>query len=139
MEPIRRRLAQFAAIELLLAMLNGMMVGLSLMGVFDADDRILLGAHVATITGALLMLGFGSTVELMRTSPKLTSLGANALIVATLGNWSITTFKAFWRVRGVQFNGETRNDTIVVLLTIFVVIPTFTSGAIWVYGLFKKA
>jgi hypothetical protein len=138
MEPLRRRIAQFAALEFMLAILDGAMISLALMGVIDADHHILLGAHVATLTGALLLLGFGWSVDLMRTTEGQTKLAAHALIAATLGNWAISTFKAFWHVHGVQLTGEGKNDTIVGLLTVFVVAPTFVGGGLWIYGLFKK-
>src|SRR5262249_40975167 len=129
-----RLLARSAAILFLLAMATGAFAALALSGQVPADGHIVLGAHVSALTGTLLLLGVAYTLPMLSYGDTGRQRLAWAFIVANFANWAISTGKAFPAVHGVGFNGQAANDTVVVLLTVFVVIPSLAGAIAWILG-----
>lgn len=135
----QRRLAFFAAILFVLSGLTGLPIGAARTGSLDADAGTLLGAHSVAIIGALWLLGVAWSLPLVRLSERATKLLVTSVPVATYANWLVTTGKAFLHVKGVALDGNPANDAVLVLLTLFVVVPTMTGCILWAWGLRASA
>jgi (hydroxyamino)benzene mutase len=99
-----------------------------------ADGKIALGAHVAGVTGALILLGVAYTMSWMRYGPIGASRMAWGFVIASYANWAISTGKSFLGVHGVGLTDDAANNAVFVLLSIFVVAPSFAATVAWIRG-----
>ncbi|MCK6546103.1 hypothetical protein L6R52_09560 [Myxococcota bacterium] len=135
----QRRLAFYAAILFLLSGLTGLPIGAARTGALDADAGTLLGAHTVAIIGALWLLGVAWTLPMVHLSERGMKLLVASVPVASYANWLVTTAKAFLHVKGVALDGNPANNTVLALLTLFVVVPTLTGCLLWAWGLRSSA
>ncbi len=133
-----RLAARNGAVLLLIGLATGGFVSAAMTGKVDADAGSALASHLNALLGAFWVLGLGWSLQFLHYGPE----GRRRLVWATtipnVANWAVTIFKAFWKVKGIDFAGEVKNDTIFGLLTVLVVLPSLAAAAAWVYG-FKRA
>lgn len=129
-----RLAARNAAVLLLLGLLTGGFVSAAMTGKVAADPGAALASHLNALLGAFWLLGLGWSLQFLSYGPKGRLRLVWAVTIANAANWFVTAIKAFWRVKGIDAVGETKNDTIFGLLTLLVVIPSIVAAAAWVYG-----
>jgi (hydroxyamino)benzene mutase len=138
MLPQQRLLARAAAILLVISLLTGIYLAAAMTGKISADPGTVVAAHIGAFLGCFWMIGLGWSMPMLGYGDRGLTRLAWVTIVPTYFNWLITSFKALWKVRGVEATGDSHNDTIFALLTVLVVIPSFVGSIGWVYGLFRK-
>ena len=99
-----------------------------------AIPRLALAAHLNGILGGLWLIAVGATLDRMRYGLAGRSRLVLLVGVATWANWLITLIASALGVRGLEFTGDPRNNTIAVLLEVFVVIPSLVGGFVWAWG-----
>jgi (hydroxyamino)benzene mutase len=137
--PAARLLSRSAAILYLIAMLTGGLAALALSGQISADGHIMLGAHVSALTAALILLGVAYTLPMLRYGAVGSTRLAWGFIVASYGNWAISSAKAFPAVHGVGMTGDRPNDIVFLLLNVFVVAPSLAASVAWIAGFHGRA
>ena len=130
-----RRMAFAAALLFLSGGLTGIPLALAETSALDADPGAFMAAHLNALMGAFWLLGAGWSLAHTRLGPRGLAWMYRLLLTAAYANWFVTALKAFWRVRGVSFTGDARNDTIAALLNALVVLPTLAGCALWAWGL----
>jgi len=135
--PAARLAARNAAVLLAIGVFMGIYVAAAMTGKIPADGAMALAAHLNCFLGAFWLLGLGWSLPMLRYGEKGQARLVWVTTVANYSNWAVTTFKALWKVHGIDATGDAKNDTIFGLLTVFVVLPSFVGAAAWVYG-FKK-
>jgi len=134
---ISKRLALASAFLMMLGLFTGVYISMAMTNIIDANVRMVVASHLNALLGGFWMLGVGWSLQWWGLDLKKASLMAWCLIVANYANWFITAVKALFDVHGVDFIGSNPNDIIVVLLGIFVVVPSFTGCGLWCWGLCK--
>ncbi len=56
-----------------------------------------------------------------------------------VANWAITLLKAAWHVLGIERTGETFNDVVFGVLSVFVVAPSLVAAGAWAWGFMGPA
>jgi hydroxylaminobenzene mutase len=133
-----RFLGRAAAILIVISLLTGFLLAGAMTGKVPADAGAVLAAHLNAMLGAFWILGLAWSLPLLRFGPLGSKRLAWATVIANYANWVITTLKAFWRVKGVDLAGESHNDAIFGLLTLFVVLPSLAAAIAWAYGFTAK-
>lgn len=122
------------ALLLFLAMLTGIYLAGALTGKIPADGKMVLGSHLNALFGGLILFALAFSLPSLRYSePGLRRL-ALAMILATYANWLITGIKALLHVHGIDFTGHAPNDIVLVLLNVFVVLPSLAGTYFWFRG-----
>lgn len=129
-----RFLGRSGAILILLSLLTGFFVAAAMTGKVPADPHAALASHLNAMLGGFWILGVAWSVPLLRFEARGLQRLAWAVVIANYANWIVTALKAVWRVSGVDFVGEARNDAIFGLLTFLVVVPSIAAAAVWVYA-----
>lgn len=132
-----RLAARNGAVLLLIGLATGAFVSAAMTGRVDADPGSAVASHLNALLGALWILGLGWSLQYLHYSAAAQVRLVWATTIPNVANWAVTIFKAFWKVKGVDFAGEVKNDTIFGLLTLLVVLPSLGAAAAWVYG-FKR-
>jgi (hydroxyamino)benzene mutase len=132
--PAARLLGKSAAILILLGLLTGGYVSAAMTGKVPADAHAALASHLNAILGGFWMLGVAWSLPLLSYGDVGLRRLAWATIIPNYANWFVTAVKAWWKVAGVDYVGEGKNDTIFGLLTLLVVLPSLAAAAAWVYG-----
>ena len=131
---VARLLGRSAALLILLALFTGFFVAAAMTGKVPADSHAALASHLNALLGSFWILGVAWSLPLLRYGEKGLTRLAWLTIAPNYANWIVTALKALWRVAGVDFVGEGRNDTIFGLLSILVVIPSIAAASAWLYG-----
>lgn len=134
-----RLLARAAACLVLASLLTGFLIAAAMIGWISAQTSNLVGAHLSSFMGALLLLGFGWSLPLLHYGEVGKQRIAWGFIVTFFGNWLLTTTKAFLHVKGVYWTADAANNVIFSLLTLFVVLPSLAATVAWFLGLRTKA
>lgn len=134
MESIKLRLMKLGAFLLFLAMLTGIYLAGALTGKIPADGRMVLGAHLNAIFGALILFALAFCLPHLRYSEKGLNRLALTMIVANYANWFITGIKALLHVHGIDYTGNTANDLVLAALNVFVVLPAIGGTYFWFRG-----
>ena len=136
--PASRQLALNAAVLMAISRLTGIFVAAAMTGKLPADGGAALASHLNAMLGSFWMLGVAYSMPMLRYG----EVGQRRLLWLTTlpnyANWLITAFKAFLKVKGIDATGEAKNDLVFVLLTAFVVLPSFTAVGAWIYGFLGK-
>ena len=98
--------------------------------------HLALAAHLNGLLGGLWILAVAFTAPWL--GFQLAGLRRlYALInIACWGNWLITLIASVVGVTGLNFVGELKNDSVAVLLQIFVVLPSLVGAGVWVRGFY---
>ena len=133
-EAVQRRTGLLAAVLFLVGLLTGGFASSAMTGQIPADGHAALASHLNALLGGLWVMTLAWSMPMLRYSP--TGLWRLALLTAVpnFANWAITALKALWRVAGISRTGETYNDIIFGLLTVFVVVPSLVAASAWVWG-----
>ena len=130
-----RNLYLSGAILFGLGALTGVLVSATFTGKLSAQPHFMLAAHLNALMGCFWLVCLGTTWDRL----ELTARWARVLKICTMitayANWGVTLLKSLLKVQGIDYIGETSNDAIFGLLTIFVVIPTFVASFLWIRGL----
>src|SRR5688572_28257813 len=129
---VARFMARSAAILIFVSLLTGFLVAAAMTGKAPADAHGALAAHLNAMLGGFWILGVGWTLPFLRFDERGLRRLAWAIIVPNYANWLVTLVKAFWRVAGVDYVGEGKNDTIFGLLTFLVVLPSLAATGAWI-------
>ena len=133
-----RELTRNAAVLMALGLLTGVFVAAAMTGRADADAHAALASHLNALLGCFWMVAVAYSMPMLRYG----ETGLRRLVwvttLANFSNWFITALKAFLKVSGVAATGESKNDFVFGLLTVFVVVPSFVAVGAWVYGFFGK-
>jgi hydroxylaminobenzene mutase len=121
-------------------LLTGLWVGATATGkVIVAIPHLALSAHLNALFGGLWLIAVAFSLEFSNYSESQVKRLYLLVTVACWSNWFITLIASFLGVRGLSFTGDRDNDTIAVLLQIFVVLPSLIGAVYWVRGfLFEK-
>ena len=136
--PAARQLTMNAAVLMAIGLLTGIFVAAAMVGKVNADAHAALASHLNALLGCFWMVAVAYSMPMLGYG----EAGQKRLVWLTTmpnyANWIITAFKAFLRVAGVDATGESKNDLIFGLLTVFVVVPSFVAVGAWVVGFFRK-
>ncbi len=136
---IARFLGRAAALLIFFSMLTGFFVAAAMTGKVPAEPHAALASHLNALLGGLWIVAVAWSLPLLHYGERGLRRLAWAVVIPNYANWLITALKAFWRVAGVDFVGEGRNDAIFGLLGAFVVVPSIAAAGAWVYGFAVKA
>jgi (hydroxyamino)benzene mutase len=136
--PAARLMAHAAAWLMLVGLLTGGYVAAAMTGKVPADGQMALAAHLNALLGTFFLLGVAWTLPMLRYGPVGQRRLAWLFITASWANWGVTCVKAWLRVAGIDFIGQTANDAIFITLNATVVLPVLAATAAWVYG-FRRA
>ena len=134
---LQRKTAASAALLLVIGFATGGLLAAAMTGKLSADSHEVLAAHLNGVLGCFWLAALSFTLPLV----SFTATGKTRLVVVTVvasyGNWLITTIKSFFHVAGVGLNGEVHNDAVFAALNVVVVIPSFVAAIAWTYGLYS--
>jgi hydroxylaminobenzene mutase len=133
-----RFLGRSGAILIAISLFLGFFVAGAMTNKVPADAHSALAAHLNAMLGAFWIFAVAWSVPHLRYGEVGLKRLAWLVVVPNYANWVVTAVKAFWKVSGVDFIGEGKNDTIFGLLTAFVVIPSIAAALAWAYG-FRRA
>lgn len=136
-EDLTRRLGFHAALLFLIGALTGLVLAGASTGAVGADPHAVLAAHLNAILGTFLLLGLAYTSRHWNLNEKLKGALVLTFLVSCYANWAVTLTKAFLHVRGLEFSGDARNDTIAGLLTALVALPTLLGAGLWTFAMRK--
>lgn len=134
-ERLQQWLVFLAAVLFLIGALGGGLVSLAMTGQIAFDPGSALAAHLNALLGALWMICVAWTLPRCRLDPRALKTLVVLVVLANYANWAITTLKAGWQVKGLAFVGNTKNDLILGMLLLVVVLPTLSASGLWAWGL----
>ena len=133
-----RELTRNAAIVMAIGLLTGVFVAAAMTKQVNADAHAALASHLNAVLGCFWMVSVAYSMPMLRYGETgLRRLGWLTTI-PNVGNWIITALKAVLHVSGVAATGESKNDLVFGLSTVFVVVPSFAAVGAWIYGFFGK-
>ena len=131
---LRRSTGFVGALLVFIGLLTGGFAAFAMTGKVAFDGHSVLAAHLNAMLGGLWVVALATTLPMLRYS----QAGLKRLVVVTVvpnvANWAITLLKAGWRVLGIERSGESSNDVVFGLLTVFVVAPSIVAAAAWAWG-----
>jgi len=133
-----RRLFALGALLFGLSALTGGLVAAVFTGKIEGEPGFMLAAHMNAILGCFWLICVAVSFERLVLSAGQKLLLFRATVLAAYANWAVTLAKSLLKVQGIDFTGEPRNDAIFGVLTLTVVIPTFVSSGLWIFGLWKE-
>ncbi len=136
--PVARLLGRSAALLIFGSLLTGFFVAAAMTGKVPADPHAALASHLNALLGGFWILGLAWSLPLLGYGEKGLTRLAWLTIAPNYANWLVTALKAFWKVAGVDFVGEGKNDTIFGLLSVLVVVPSLAAAGAWAYGFTRK-
>ena len=131
---LQKKLSFAGSFLMFLGFLTGALVSAAMTHQINADSAFMLASHLNALMGCFWCMGVAWTIPSLALSAQRVSLLSTLVIVATYANWGVTLVKAFLKVRGITFLGETSNDLIFITLTLSVVIPSLLAGGLWAWG-----
>jgi (hydroxyamino)benzene mutase len=135
---LQKKLSFAGSFLMFLGFLTGALVSAAITHQINADGAFMLASHLNALMGCFWCMGVAWTVPSLALSAQRVSLLTTLVIIATYANWGVTLVKAFLKVQGITFLGETYNDLIFVSLTLSVVIPSVLAGGLWAWGCWKS-
>ena len=138
MTALQKKLTFAGSFLMFLGLLTGALVSAAMTDQINANSGFMLASHLNAITGCFWCMGVAWTIPSLSLSARRVSLLSTLVIVATYANWGVTMVKAFLKVQGITFLGETSNDFIFITLTLSVVIPSLLAGGLWAWGCWKS-
>ena len=135
---IQHTMLKSASILILCALLTGLYMSLVAMKISPADFSTVLSSHLNALLGSFWIVSVAYSLKFCQLSAQKLSLLSRTIIVANFSNWFITLIKAHLHVQGIQLTQQTSNNIILVLLSLFVVIPALIASIIWIQGLFTN-
>lgn len=137
-EKSEKLLVKYGALLLFLGLLTGIYSAAAMTGKIAADPHTALAAHIVALMGTFMIFGAAYSMQFLNFTDSVKMKLSWVFIVSSFANWIITSVKALFKVSGIDFNGEPANDTVFVILNLFVVLPLLAGSGFWVYGLWKK-
>ena len=132
---LRRRLARAGATLFAIGLVTGLWSAAALTGKVHVDEpRLALGAHLNALMGAFWILGVAFTLPYLHYQATGRRWLAGLTLLPAWGNWFITLIASVVGRKGIEFNDDTRNNVIAVLLQAFVVLPGLVGGVMWAWG-----
>jgi (hydroxyamino)benzene mutase len=135
LEEYSKKLALFASILILLGLFTGFYISMVITGAVTANTSMVVAAHLNALLGGFWLLGVGWSLQWCSLDRKKANWMVWLLIVSNYANWLVTAIKAVYNVNGVEFNGQSANDVIHLILVLTVVIPSITGCGMWIWGL----
>jgi (hydroxyamino)benzene mutase len=136
---LQRLMARHAAVLMLLGLLTGAYAGMALSGKVDADGHAALASHLNALLGAFWVLGVAWSVPFLRYGERGARRLAFAVIGAQYANWLITAIKSLWKVAGIDFSSDPKNNVIFAALMLGVVLPSLGAAVAWIDALRGKS
>lgn len=96
--------------------------------------RLALAAHLSAILGGLWLIALGSTIDHLRYAERGRRRLARLIVLAAWANWAITLVASLLGVRGLEYTRDVANNTVALLLQLFVVLPSLVGAAAWAWG-----
>lgn len=124
----------WAAGLLFCGMLSGIPLALANTGKISANPQYMLAAHLNAILGALIIFAYSLSLRSLRYTRRWVSNTGMLVVVSNYANFILTFTKALLHVRGLEFTGNSTNDTLFLLLNIFVVLPAIGGVGLWFAG-----
>lgn len=132
---LRQRLAQAGAWLFLVGLVTGLWAAAVLTGAVTVPiPRLALAAHLNGLLGGLWLIAVAWTLDFLRYGERGRRRLAVLVLVATWGNWLITSIASVLGVRGLEYTGVLANDVIAALLQLFVVLPALAGAGVWAFG-----
>ena len=132
---LQQWLVFLAAVLFLIGALTGGLVSLAMTEQVAVHPGSALAAHLNALLGALWMLVVAWTLPRCRLEERPLKVLVALVVLANFANWAITTLKGVWGVKGLAFVGNLKNDLILGMLLLVVVLPTLSAAGLWVWGL----
>jgi (hydroxyamino)benzene mutase len=133
---VAHTLIKSAAVLILCALFTGLYLSLIAMKVVTADLSMALASHLNALLGAFWILSVSYSLRFCHLDTAKLNLMSRSVIIANYGNWGITLLKSHLHVAGIKLTQDMSNNIILILLSLFVVLPAFVGTVIWVRGLF---
>jgi hypothetical protein len=134
-DDLRRALSRAGAWLFAVGLLTGLWAGVALTGTVQvAHPRLALGAHLTALLGGLWLFAVARSLDLLRYGARNRRRLGWLIGVAVWANWSITLVASMLGVRGLEYTRDPVNNTIAVLLDLFVVLPALVGGFAWAWG-----
>lgn len=135
----QKKLIKLGAILVSIGMFTGIWSAIALSEtVVVAIPRQALAAHLNALSGGFWIILVALTFPFLSYEEKQKKCLSWAVLLATYGNWFITLVASLWGVRGINFNEDSHNNIIAVLLQGIVVLPSLWASVYWVRGLCSK-
>jgi (hydroxyamino)benzene mutase len=132
---LRRALSRAGAWLFTVGLLTGLWAGVALTGTVQvAHPRLALGAHLTAMLGGLWLFAVAWSLDLLRYGARGRWRLGWLIGVSVWANWSITLVASVLGVRGLEYTRDPVNNTIAVLLDLFVVLPALVGGFAWAWG-----
>jgi (hydroxyamino)benzene mutase len=138
LEEISITLAKSASILIMLGLFTGLYISMAMTGAVEANPSMVVSSHLNALLGGFWLLGVGWSLRWCSLDPKKANWMMWLLIVSNYANWLVTAIKALFNVHAVEFNGQSANDVLHLMLVLTVVIPSIVGCALWVWGLMKE-
>ena len=134
-ESLQRQFARLGAWLFVVGLLTGFWVALVFTGkVMVTIPRLALAAHLNGMLGGLWLIAVALTLDRMRYGLAGRRRLAVIAAAAAWANWLLTLAASGLGVRGLEYTGEVRNDTLAALLQLFVVLPSLVAAVAWAWG-----
>ena len=135
LKELQHQLVKKAALLLVLGLLTGLYISLVAMKIVHADFNTVLSAHLNALLGSFWLLGVGWSLSFCRASYVQLKQMSRLMILANFSNWFFTLIKAHLHVAGIQMTSDWVNNSILIALTLFVVLPALYACWIWIKSL----
>ena len=125
-----------AAILFMLGLLTGIHVTLVATGKIDGSIQASLAAHLNGIIGSLIVLSLLIILPGIKYGHTYKRNLMLMFIISNYANWLITFIKSIAQVEGITIlDNAPLNNIIHILLVLFVVLPSITGAALWIFGI----
>ena len=135
---IQLQLVKNAALLIAFALLTGLYMSLVAMKIIDAEFQTVLSAHLNALLGSFWLLGVGWSLSFCQAPLEQLKQMSRLMILANWSNWFFTLIKAHLHVAGIQMTADWINNSILIALTLFVVLPALYACWIWIKSLHRS-
>jgi hypothetical protein len=133
-----RTIARAAALLFGISLLIGWLVGGAAIGTIQADERILLGAHIAALLGVPLLAAYGWSLPQLQFGATGRRWLTRGTIFTIFVGPLFGVLRGLLEVRAMGMNGEPVNDVMFVAMNLFSAVPTMVVAGCWIIGMWKS-
>lgn len=131
----QKSLACSAAWLMAVGLLTGLLVAAAMTNQLPADPQAMLASHLNALMGCFWLLGLAWTLPMINYSLNRSLMITRLIVVCVWANWLLTLIKSFWKVSGLAYTGDLKNNAIAAGLQGLVVLPALIASVAWAWGL----
>lgn len=135
----QRKIAFWGVLLLTVGFFTGFWTAAALTGAVTLKiPRLALATHLNALLGGFWLLTVAYSKPFLNYGAKQFQWLGRLSIVPAWANWGITFVASILGVNGLGYTGDRANDSIAVLLQLFVVLPTLVASLYWLRGFYYK-